>query len=625
MTRNNTALDNFNTTVTNETSYTVGTVNTTSYEYNNDDYREQQSCCSGFRSSKIDEMDEIKYYKVENKYVESFTLREIIENKLEEPINYYDPIVYHDPTDPIAPFVVKLNNTEGVEGASPESDQKNERVEAIMIPIVRLNTIVLNQEEIEALSITFTKFIPELTLIVTAANLDMFPSRPGLNNMIHVVIMPSTDGKYKKISLPFYITNVEMNTFGNSIKYTAILKHMPLIQHLLTSEAVNYPDCPKKECNHPDSSTPNMWELFHEIARRTGLGFAAQVELQDYTDRTARTISSHNYKEFLEYNIEIGGSDENHIYDGWVDPYGYLTLVDVYKLFHCDVTAANLAMFAETGIHTTSLRTMNTKYHAVRRILTNSNMTKAKSNIEIVEFYNGSNMGKIHEHGTLNTMYYFCPFGNNGINNINAEQIRIKENSADGEFVSDYEIAKYTGWTFVGCEDINISRQMEIRNAYMTELRNSSRALTVKLAVPNFALQRGTLVTIVRFSFDLDFKNKMFAQESNLYPDAIKKGIKPDESNITVNGYNNDDIIMNDGIGMIVPQDSGIYYIDGMRFDYMRGNNQIDQYLYLIRRGPLTGLDNLSTLNRMKYPTDPGLDDLSEHNKKDEQERTYYA
>ena len=549
-------------------------------------------------------------YFIENGNIkEAFSEDEIMSNNLMEPINPLDPKVYHDPPY-VQPFVAKLKNTtavgEGTINMTPDRD--NVRVDAISVPVVRLNTMVLEWENIDALTITYTKFLPELTLIAKdPAGKFGLSVRPGLNNIIQVIIMPSIDGKYKKISLPFYITDVDVDIYGERTTYTGVVKHMPLIQQLLNSESINYKACtggvdPADKCIDKDSEKPNMWQLFHEIAERSDLGFAAMPGLKDYNDHSVRNICSQNYKEFLEYNLSIGGLNETMIYDGWVDLYGYLVLVDVYKALHDDIQPNNLAMYAQTGLHTHNVSLPDEKYSGIRRLLTNSNMTKAKSNLEIEEFYNTSNIGEIREHGTLNTIYYFCPFGNHGMNNILPEQVRIKEDSADGEYVEDYEVQRYCGWSFVGCEDFNISRQMEIRNAYLTKLRNSSGRLTVRLANPNFALQRGTLVTIVRMRYDYEYKMRMLNSESNLYPGAQERGFKPDPSSGEVNGIRDEDILHNDGVGVIGAEDSGIYYIDGMRFDYINGNEKIQQYLYLIKRDPLTSLSNLSTWDKIKDP-----------------------
>lgn len=549
-------------------------------------------------------------YFVKNGHItEAFPESELRANNLMPPINPLDPHVYHDP--PYAqPFVAKLKNTTSAAESiwNMTSDIDNIRIDAISIPVVRLNTMVLEWENIDALTITYTKFLPELTLIAKdPAGKFGLSVRPGLNNVIQVIIMPAIDGKYKKISLPFYITDVDVDIYGEKTTYTGILKHMPLIQQLLNSESINYKACtggvdPNDKCIDVNTEKPNMWQLFHEIAERAKLGFAAMPGLKDYNDHAVRNICSQNYKEFLEYNLSIGGLDEKMIYDGWVDMYGYLVLVDVYKALHDDIHPNNLALHAETGLHTHNSKYPDEKFSAARRLLTNSNMTKTKSNLEIEEFYNTSNIGEIQQHGTLNTIYYFCPFGNHGMNNILPEQVRIQEDSTDGKYVEDYEVQKYCGWSFVGCEDFNISRQMEIRDAYLTKLRNSSSKLTIRLANPNYALQRGTLVIIVRMRYDYEYKMRMLNSESNLYPNPQVKGFTPDKSGGEVDGIRNDDILYNDGIGVICAEDSGIYYIDGMRFDYINGNEKIQQYLYLIKRDPLTSLSNLSTFDRAKAP-----------------------
>lgn len=541
---------------------------------------------------------------------DTFSIEDIIELKLQEPINPLDPYVYHDPPTP-QPFIIKLKSTIGSEGQEifNSDDINNSRIEGIQIPVVRLNTNVIDNSNIVALTITYTKFLPEITLIIKDPSGKFGLSiRPGLNNIIQVVIMPSIEGKYKKISLPFYITDVEMDIYGERVTYTGVLKHMPLIQQRLISESINYQKCdasvdPEEKCAQEDTDRPNMWELFHKIAERTELGFASMKGLKDYQDHAVRNVCSQSYKELLEYNLSVGGLDETMIYDGWVDLYGYLVLVDVYKALHDNVEANNLAMYAQTGLHTHNKEYPEEEYSAIRRVLTNSNMTKAKSNLEIEEFYNSSNIKEVLDHGTLNTIYYFCPFGNNGLNTIVPQQIRIKEESKDGEYTEDYEVQKYCGWSFVGCEDSNISKQMEIRNAYLTKLRNSNSTLTIRLANPNFALQRGTLVMIIRMRYDLKYKMQLMHQETNLRPGG-GLSYEPDKSNIGVDNIWNEDILHNDSIGVISAEDSGMYYIDGMRFDYINGNDKIQQYLYLIRRDSLTSLNNLSTSNRLKFPQD---------------------
>ena len=579
-------------------------------EYQNNEYKAPDV----YSDASIDDVEEhktFKYYFVQpGKYIENFSDIDIMEAKLEEPINELDPIVFHDP--PFAqPFIVKLKNkyssADNIFNQSPDADDK--RIEGVVVPVVRLNAVVLSRENIVALSITSVNFLPELTLIVRdPGGSDAFNAKPGLNNIIQVVITPSIDGKYKKITLPFYITNVDVDVTSSQATYTGVLKHMPLINEPNEPQTIVYPKClcavSKERCIPIDESYPNMWQLFHEVAKRAKLGFAAMKGLKDYEDHTVRNICSQSYKDFLEYNLRIGGLNENMIYDGWVDFYGYLVLVDVYKALHDPVEPENLAMYAQTGLHTHNEDFRDKTYEklkAVRRILTNCNMTKGYSNIEIEEFYNTSDIGEIIDHGTLQTMFFFNPFGNGGINNFNAEQIRIQEDSKDGKYVEDYEVSKYCGWSFVGCEEMNMAKQMEIRDAYLTKIRNTASSLTIRLKQPNFALQRGTLVTIVRMKYDYRSKMKIMFSETNLYEGSDAKGYKPDDPSGKINGIDDNDILMNDGTGITSPEESGIYYIDGMRFDYIAGNNSIQQYLYLIRRGPIVSIDNRASIARLKF------------------------
>ena len=528
---------------------------------------------------------------------------DIYRAKLQLPINEYDPEVVHDPPQQ-QPFIVKMRNTRSSDQEMFETrDIEDEKINAILIPVIRLNNVVLENNNIVAMSIAYTEFVPKLTLIVKDS-VEKFnlPVRPGLNNLIQVVIMPNIDGKYKKVTLPFYIEDIDMDIYGEQVTYKCSLKHMPLIQELFTDEHIEYEGCAGGRCNIKPNNKPNMWELFHEVAHKSELGFAAMNGIEKYNDRTPRLNGSKSYKDLLEYNLKCGGKNYTMQYDGWVDLYGYLVVVDLFKIMNSDVESSNLAFYAETGPHLYNPMLKSEKLELVRRVLTNSNMTSAQTNCMIDEFYYTADLKEITDHGTLNTMYYFNPFGNKGQNTLTTSQIRIKEESPDGQFTEDYEISRYKGWAFVGCEEYNIAEQMEVRNAYMLKHNHGVGSLIVRLTIPNFALQRGTLITIIKISYDQRDKVRLMHQETNIYSDR-DKGYTPDVPFVNdeyKDEITNNDMLLNDGVGVIDPLSSGIYYIRGMRFDYIAGNEKIQQYLYLTRKGPLMSLSNISTYDRVK-------------------------
>jgi len=94
---------------------------------------------------------------------------------------------------------------------------------------------------------------------------------------------------------------------------------------------------------------------------------------------------------------------------------------------------------------------------------------------------------------------------------------------------------------------------------------------------------------------------KLLNAESNIYADLEERGYIPDSPSVN-NGVSDNDLLEHDGVGVTSPEDSGIYYIDGIRYDYIAGNETIQQYLYLIRKGPILSMDNRSTMAKFKYP-----------------------
>lgn len=531
----------------------------------------------------------------------NYSSKDIYDNDLTEPFNPLDPIVYHDGlgfAKPVTKLIMSNEDAKGNDAPGQERNINNIHIDGTIIPIVKLNHLVLEKDNIESLSILYTDVVPTLHIVVKDNNNKFnFPDRPGLNNDVRVIIMPEADGKYKKISLTFYITEAVINEDKTKATYKCILKHMPFIQQAVTSDVIKFPGCTSLFCNVPKNNKPNMWELFHEVAEKCGLGFAAMKSTKEYVDRMPRIINHQSYKELIEYNISVGGTNDTQIYDGWVDLYGYLTLVDLYKAMNDPIEPSNLVIYNETGLSAHKNGMMMTDFQVSRRVITNHNMTGALSNTDIAEYWENSTMSNIYEHGTLNSTFYFNPLGNNGVNGVEMNQIRIKENSKDGRYVEDYEINKYDGWSFVGCEERNIAYQKNVRDAYLSKIRG--RMLTVLLKQPNYGLQRGTLVTVVIEKFDYKSKQMIASQTSVLYDELESERVLPDDIAPPYNGISQQDILHNDAIGLIDPTLSGIYYIDGMRFDYFDDNEEIQQYLYLIRRGSLTGYFNITSMPKL--------------------------
>ena len=99
-------------------------------------------------------------------------------------------------------------------------------------------------------------------------------------------------------------------------------------------------------------------------------------------------------------------------------------------------------------------------------------------------------------------------------------------------------------------------------------------------------LERGMLTSVMIFEYDHIKKRKILANFSNFYGETETDKEDPEVQNALKN--NEVDYatpIMNIAI-------SGIYYIDGLEFEYNKLREDIVQTLYLVKKGEIRNWDN---------------------------------
>ena len=142
---------------------------------------------------------------------------------------------------------------------------------------------------------------------------------------------------------------------------------------------------------------------------------------------------------------------------------------------------------------------------------------------------------------------------------------------------------KWTGLS--GGYDLN--SQKRIRTAYFKKIRQS--LLYVKLKTINFGLQRGTLLNISIFENDPANKDFILKNTSRLgrTDTDVQEDIPPLPTEV-----NQDDLVRDSDAWLPNMKLTGLYYIDGMIFEYKPSVNKIDQTLILIKKGSTSGLMN---------------------------------
>lgn len=514
--------------------------------------------------------------------------------------NITDPIVCHDPVinvegiTTIYEFQEETNNI-------PGNTEKNEiydmtKIAAIEFPLVVINDRNINSMNIISMSITYNSFLPNIVITIDDPQQnEQRINTTQMSSIIKVCMISSIDGVYKKILLNFRVYDVKTNEFNSSVTTYYGTYYVEGFRQINTKTIYMDSICNGQNCNQGDHLNANTWEMLHKISELTGLGFAATNNCKEINDRLVRNIYSQRFDTFIEQQLMHSGTDENNIFDAWVDLYGYIVLVNVAWVMNAEIKNTDLSIIADVGMQGTSYDSISSHPEKVVRMLTNFSRMVNKSNLEISNYRIQVQNDSI-KFGTLENVYSFN-FANN-LTTIDSIDIQTKQNSIDGEYIEEYNTGKnkptptfnfnddkWTGLT--GGYDIHM--QQSIRTAYFRKLRQS--ILQVELKDPNFGLQRGTLVNILIFDNDPINKQLLISELEN---------ITSENDNTEMTKIESDDVdikelLINDGNQFPNYKLSGLYYIDGMQFEYERNNGRIIQTLFLIKKGSTSGYENKHT------------------------------
>lgn len=529
---------------------------------------------------------------------------------LVKPLNVWDPKVCHDPSPEIFPVIAKAffrDNLEDEEDFIKLNDPYNSAyVDGILIPNIQINNKVLSNAELKYFKLSYDSFLPRLELEI-AGNPDRenFGDTVRQNNQVIFSLVPHVDGVYKAIKMLFEIEEVKGSHYWCKFK----MNHFTT--DIIPPACITFPGCSSCKKNE-DTPKISTWELFHQVAVLNKLGFAASKHCKDVSDRARRLINSESFADFLEEQIKMSGTDENTIMDAWLDLYGYLTLVNVSGMFNTkdnnDITPDNISIVAFKGIHSTSSKSLKMSPVLVKRVLTNFNMA-GESNLLFTKYKNVSSFLDAVYNGTSIVHYSQTvkgtdfnqgapdTFGKNNGSCLRSD-IQTQENSIDGNALDDYsKQGRYVTSIYnPDISDYDINRQKEIHEKFFQTKRQNR--VDVELKIPNYGLQRGTMVTLAVFEYDTDKKRKILDNLNNLSGNVSVKSDIPLFNQFMPAGLKAEDIEQKE-MGILDVSMSDIYYIDGMEFIYESDRKGITQILHLIKRGPLVNYVNKYTLPKI--------------------------
>jgi len=520
--------------------------------------------------------------------------------------NRTDPKVCHDPSLTLEGIAKIYSNQNKVEMEDRELSSNNifemTSVDGIEYPLVVINDRNIENNEIISLNIDYTTFLPKITLHVYDKHEDEQKMNTSqMSGLIRTCIISNVDKVYKKILLNFRIYDVKINDYDpTDVTYYGIF-YVPLFRQINTKHIWMQTVCPcQPNCGQGGHINANTWEMLHKIAQLSGLGFAATKKCKEIEDRVIRNIYSQRYDQYIEQQLLHCGTDEENIFDAWVDFYGYIVMVNVPWVMNEQVTADDYNIIANVGINGSTNDTPKQEPQEVPRTLTNYNLLNMPSNMEI-ESYSMEVDNNSIKHGTLEKVYSINFKTNMAMYDVT--DVQSKQDSVDGDFIEDYNTGKNRpipkfnfnddAWTGLS-GGYDLHKQKIIRNAYFRKKRQS--ILNVTLKNPNLGLQRGTIVNIAIYDNDPINKRRVLTDINNVGmanedPEADKPALPPE--------MNQKDLIMDDGIYLPNLKLSGLYYIDGMNFNYERDNKQIVQTLFLIKKGKTSGYENKHTTPKL--------------------------
>lgn len=223
-----------------------------------------------------------------------------------------------DQTPIVIPLVTP--SSEQSDEASPNPQVTQTLLYGIKVPLVKINDIVIDINNIVYFQLDGRDHIPSLYLVIHDTDHKISGlQHPGPDNEVRIQILPRFENAYKKIDMTFYIDN--LSTQGDLFKLNCIYKVVDLYNS-------------RVKC----FGEMGTYKFFETIANELRLGFATNTE-ESEEDKRYIYCANDSYKNTMKRVIESSGDSGNNIdsrvlYDYWIDYWNNINLADVYERFN---------------------------------------------------------------------------------------------------------------------------------------------------------------------------------------------------------------------------------------------------------------------------------------------------
>lgn len=376
----------------------------------------------------------------------------------------------------------------------PEIQQTS--VHGIMSPLIMINKIVIDFDSIIEFSLKSQGPLPTLTMIVRDKfNLVSTLNSPGVDNEVRVQILPQFEKAYKKINLTFYISNINISGGGSIINITGQYK----LGNLQSSRFKAFGEI-------------STFELFEQLAKETGLGFATNVE----GSQDSRYIYCDNksYVELMSKEIMHSGG-KTQVYDYWVDFWNNINFADIKERYEAIDEDKDLTIWVSgqtgevtEGNHVTPVETL---------ALLNNHPTYNRLELAVKRYNVKNKLGSQLSQGT-DKLYSI--YDNNKLEYMD---YLIQDGDVKKDIYTKYD---YLGEVY-GDYDYLLSEKKRV--AFLQKINTES--IEVVTSTPLFALMRGHKVNFAWYRNDSLLNDKISNLNDNGLINDVKINIPLEDTN----------------------------------------------------------------------------------------------
>lgn len=398
-------------------------------------------------------------------------------------------------SDIILPMMsVSEGDGNGSDNSGDMTDKSQLQVFGIQVPLIMINSTVIDFDAISFFSLKSAGAVPTLTMTVEdryglISNVD----KPKHDNEVRIQIIPRFDNAYKKINLTFYISSI--NVSGKFIRLSCTYK----LSNLTSSkfEALGELD---------------TYTLFKNAATDTGLGFATNIAAG--TDNRYIYCDNKSWLELLNNEIQFSGT-ESQVLDWWIDFWDNINLADIYERYKTTDPDEDITVWV-TGQIDEMQKDQEINCIEIPAVL-NDHPGNERSELFVTDYVIYNNPGAQTSMGSDKVYAVYEDTRDEYLDHL------VQDGDVKEDIFTKYY---YLGETY---GNYNYLLQKELRNSFLQKV--NSECIKVTLKSPLLGLMRGHKVNFIKYTNDDMLENKLKVLEEN---GVIDRNV---ESNVALSDY----------------------------------------------------------------------------------------